>query len=625
MTTKTFIPGKQSALEDSIQKMEGLLSRLGFEIESAPVLNPVQNIYSQHIYDRRCRGIFTNGKGACEKSCYASALGEFLERLSTNYFFSDFYLTPNQSSQSSSEHWLHYPDEKTLPAGELSSLLTPELWKFYQSAFDQVVWDQKIETFEGENEGKDENVAAVNPASSESFVFEDFLSLNDHFEQVRALPLTAVKTNQTIYFPINLFANLYASNGLSAGNTALEAQIQGLSEIFERWVKNKVFQDNICLPEIPRESIAPMPTIERSIVELESTGLKVSVRDASLGGKYPVINVTLIDPAKGNCFASFGAHPIFEVALERTLTESLQGRHLDALQGFQTPVHDLEIVADAENLENHFIDSSGLIHSRFLSVDYDFELVPWTFAKEMPLQWQQLCELVWEQGTDVYIGHYNQYGFDAVRIIVPGMSEVYPLVELIDNNQNNGRVLRDALFALDTQLPLFEQQESLWQLIEVIEAIGASDHQGVANLIGLMADKESFWAHVDIVQLRFWCYLAVQDWTQAYEQAQDAQFYVQPNNPWKLWLQAYIYLYELVASQQLTIDEFLQQESAADLSSFWTLFRQHECEEVLDHLRGKYCFAKQPLGKDIFTQCQTHNVLINIYEQLQEAKLQTFL
>jgi ribosomal protein S12 methylthiotransferase accessory factor len=59
---------------------------------------------------------------------------------------------------------------------------------------------------------------------------------------------------------------------------------------------------------------------------LEEQGFPVLVKDASLGGQYPVMCVTLMNPRTGGVFASFGAHPSFEVALERSLTELLQGR-----------------------------------------------------------------------------------------------------------------------------------------------------------------------------------------------------------------------------------------------------------------------------------------------------------
>jgi len=598
VSTKTFIPGKQAALEDSIAKMETLLGQLGFEINAQNVLNPVENIYSQHIYDTRCRGLFTNGKGACDKACYASALGEFLERLSTNYFFSDFYLTPKHEQHS--EDWLYYPNEKSIPAGKLDQLLTPELWQFYEQA---------LEEYE------------------DGFEFADFLSLNDHFDRVTALEMHSVKTGDRAFFPMNLLSNLYASNGLSAGNTALEAKIQGLSEIFERWVKNKIFQENLCLPNVPQTLLEQFPSITASIKALQQTGLDVQVRDASLGGKYPVINVTLIDIKKGRCFASFGAHPIFEVAIERTLTESLQGRHLQNLDGFQTPVHDEEMVSEAENLENHFIDSSGLIHSRFLSQSSDFEFQPWSFAEDMAEQWQQLCKLDWEQGTDVWLAQYPQFGFQAIRIIVPGMSEVYPLSEIVENNQNNGRALREALFAFDQypdhSLPAGEFSIALEEILDVVEQIGASDHQGVANFIGLMPEPNSFWAQMNVAQLRFWCYVGLKSWALAFEQAQDMIFYLREESEWTTWVKAYMYLYELLDTQQASI-ETIQNGGDCDLSSFVAMFDSKTYESVLAVVKGESLFAGQDLGRKMFLNSKPHNRLVDIYESLRKAKIEEF-
>lgn len=84
--TQTFIPGKDAALEDSIARFQQKLSDLGFQIEEASWLNPAPNVWSVHIRDKECALCFTNGKGATKKAALASALGEYFERLSTNYF-----------------------------------------------------------------------------------------------------------------------------------------------------------------------------------------------------------------------------------------------------------------------------------------------------------------------------------------------------------------------------------------------------------------------------------------------------------------------------------------------------------------------------------------------------------
>ncbi|HBL85804.1 MAG TPA: hypothetical protein DD399_01650, partial [Alcanivorax sp.] len=51
-----------------------------------------------------------------------------------------------------------------------------------------------------------------------------------------SLPFQRRSDGETVWFPSNLIENLYLSNGMSAGNTLPEAQVQCLSEIFERAV-----------------------------------------------------------------------------------------------------------------------------------------------------------------------------------------------------------------------------------------------------------------------------------------------------------------------------------------------------------------------------------------------------
>jgi ribosomal protein S12 methylthiotransferase accessory factor len=142
---------------------------------------------------------------------------------------------------------------------------------------------------------------------------------------------------EVVYFPSNLIENLYASNGMSAGNTLAEAQVQCLSEIFERAVKREILEGEIALPDVPQEVLAKYPAFWPASRAWKSRAFPVLVKDASLGGAYPVMCVTLMNPRTGGVFASFGAHPSFEVALERSLTELLQGRSFEGLNDLPQP------------------------------------------------------------------------------------------------------------------------------------------------------------------------------------------------------------------------------------------------------------------------------------------------
>lgn len=571
MSELTYIKGKDACLEASITNMQSILQAAGFDIVEASWLNPVPNVYSLHILDARCPGLFTNGKGTSRKSTLASALGEYLERLATNYFFSDYWLETEVDQAKNS--WLYYPDEKQFTESEMGDILSPELWSFYDA--------------------------------TEELEFVDLLSFNDSQNVIRSVRMKNAHTEESVYFPMNLFSNLYASNGLSAGNTATEAQVQGLSEVFERWVKNKIMRENICLPEVPDAVVQSYPEIVKMIEGLKQEGIAVSIRDASLGGEFPVISVVLFEQSSGHCFASFGAHPMFEVALERTLTESLQGRQLGHLDGFQTPVFDEFIVAEDENIENHFIDSSGLIHAHFISDNSDFDFVHWDFSGSTEAQWSQLCDKVQAQGCSVYVANYNHYGFEACRIVVPGMSEIYPTDELIESNQNTGRLLREQLLALPESL-------DYTGLVSLMDDLGLSDHQGVASLIGLMPDPKSFWAELKIIELKFWCLLAAKAYEEALETLEDAMCFVSPTNAL------------LVAYRALKFALEMSVEDAKNNYSMICLFGEKITDQAWSNIEGAEVLWGQPLGLEIFKSSQRHQALLEIYQQTQAVKRKAF-
>ncbi len=58
MSELTYIKGKDDCLERSIVNMQTILKEAGFDIVEASWLNPVTNVFSLHIYDARCPGLF---------------------------------------------------------------------------------------------------------------------------------------------------------------------------------------------------------------------------------------------------------------------------------------------------------------------------------------------------------------------------------------------------------------------------------------------------------------------------------------------------------------------------------------------------------------------------------------
>jgi ribosomal protein S12 methylthiotransferase accessory factor len=475
MSEKTLIKGKDKDLESSIAFMQGQLASLGFDIEQVSWLNPVEGVYSVHIRDKNCHALFTNGKGNSKKACLASALGEFFERLSCNYFFADYYLGEVISQQP----FVHYPNERwfeVVADQRPENLMNDSLWAYFDP------------------EGN------LDPAS----LFDTNSGAGER--GLCALPFVQLSTQETVFIPVNVIGNIFVSNGMSAGNTQPEAKVQALSEICERYVKHRVISEGLCLPDIPQTVIDRFPAIAQSIQAIEDYGYHLKVADASLGGVYPVISVTLINPKDGSVFASFGAHPCFEVALERTVTELLQGRELNQMDVFHPPIFDLDEVAAPQNIEMHFIDSSGYISNDFFRSEADYAFTDWNTDTTTEAEYQTLTALIHQQGYEVYVTDYDHLGVPACRILVPGMSDIYPVDELVWENNNEGAVFRETL------LNLKEADPADWQaLLDALDEGSYNDQTLVAQFIGLLPDADSLWASIRLGEIKAMLCLALQE------------------------------------------------------------------------------------------------------------------
>jgi ribosomal protein S12 methylthiotransferase accessory factor len=472
--SETFIPSKDASLESSIRTLQSKLVALGIHVEEKSWLNEIEGIWSVHVIDKDCTRLFTNGKGATQLAARASALGEYFERLSTNYFWTHFYLGTAIANQD----FVHYPNEQWLKLkGENwpKALLTPELQKFYNP----------------EGGALASQLIDLNSGNAE--------------RGICAIPYQRLRDGLSVLFPVNLIGNLYVSNGMSAGNTLMEARTQALAEIFERDIKFRIIREGLCLPDVPQDVINRYSRIAAGIKGLRDAGYGILVKDASLGGQYPVMNVTLLHPEDQGCFASFGAHPRFEVALERALTELLQGRAINNLKGFVSPGFDMEEIADSQNLEIHFVDSSGVISWEFLRSTPDFEFVDWNFGTTTEEDYHWCVDTIHGSGHDIYIADFTHLGVYACRIIVPGMSEIYPVEELQWENNSVGNLIRPYAIKLQS----LSHAESA-ALLSTLLDLDLADELPVTTLIGLCADPNSTWVDLRVGELKTLASIACQ-------------------------------------------------------------------------------------------------------------------
>lgn len=470
--SETRIIGKDASLEETIEKLTGLLDELGIKIEISSWRNPVPHVWSVHIRDADSPINYTNGKGASKNAALCSALGEYIERISNNYFYADYFLGQENAEAS----FTHYPNEKWFPITE----------DFTEDLMDSYLLD----AYGQEGELRPHHLIDTNSGNSE--------------RGICAIPFIRWSDQATVYIPVNLIGNLFVSNGMSAGNTVAEARVQCLSEIFERAIKNQIILEELSLPDVPKEVIEKYPNIAEGIKKLEERGFPVLVRDASLGGKYPVMCVTLMNPHTGGVFASFGAHPKFEVALERSLTELLQGRSFEGLNEMPPPTFNSFAVSEQNNIIDHFIDSTGVVSWKFFSSKSEFDFVHWNFAGSTAEEFDYLVKLLTDEKKEVYIADYPELGAHACRIIVPNYSEIYPIEDLIWDNNNQALNFRDDILNLHSL-----SDTELNSLVERLEESELDNFMPVSELIGITFEETSVWGECVIGELKAMIYLAL--------------------------------------------------------------------------------------------------------------------
>ncbi len=424
---------KEVPLKQSISAMKAVLADIGCQTVFQEQKNPLLHCYSVNLSSTEApRHIYSNGKGVISDASVASALGEYIERLQTNNFFIDFHL-PNRK---------YYPDEVAF-----------DFHKKYLN---------------------DELMAVYNPEDNLSP--EDLVDFNsDYKDKIVALPFIKQSNKQRVYIPLNILSNLYVSNGLATGNTPLEAKVQALSEIFERYAKIAIIKNGYALPKFPDDIVKSFPKVYEDIQTLQKLGYKIEVLDASLGGEFPVTAISLINPKNATLFVSFGAHPILEVSLERTMTELMQGRSLENLDSFEVPTFDMDLVAESFNLESHFVDSNGKLGLPFLSATKSFKYTSFSYAgNSVQDEYNYLTNILKKMDKEFYVREYDYLGFYSCQIIVPSISEVYPIDDLIYNNKNYGKLIRDMVLNFTQYDPqeIMSSIESLEASLNIEKYIG---------------------------------------------------------------------------------------------------------------------------------------------------------
>ena len=380
-----------------IDKLREFLANLNLQINEQ-IFSPTKNVYLAKLTDFNTN-FSSFGKGESKEKALLSAYGEMCERLITRNYFEEYYINDL------------YPDMKN------SDFLNDELKHFY-----------KID----------------------ALTKEDLIDFNSDKFEILSIPFLEKDTAKTVYFPINIIQNLYASNGMAFHFDLREAYYNAKTEIIERFVKFDVIRYALPLPKISHP--------------LNSS--KIQIYDATLDGRYPVMAASFIEGDE--IILSFGCDLNKEVAIKKAYLELWQ-TELKERGKFNENIED---VKSPFNLYKHFVNLSGDVHTNFLKAPL-FKEAKWQFNSLDVFKEKE------------YIKVYEKNPFLAVRIIIPGISEVYPLQDLIYNNINQGKLYyRDKILNFE--------KYSKNEIYEIIDELKYSFATELGALIGVVFEKPVF-------------------------------------------------------------------------------------------------------------------------------------
>jgi len=337
----------------------------------------------------------------------------------------------------------------------------------------------------------------------------------------------------------------------------------------------------------------------------------VLVKDASLGGIYPVMCVTLMNPRTGGVFASFGAHPSLEVALERSLTELLQGRSLEGLNDLPPPTFSSEAVTEPNNFVEHFIDSSGIVSWRFFSSKADYDFVEWDFSGKGENsnvdEAATLFSILKDMGKEAYVAVYDELGATACRILVPGYSEVYPIEDLIWDNTNKALLFRADILNLSRL-----DDVSLETLLERLENNELDEYGDIATLIGVEFDENTVWGQLTVLELKLLIHLALQHFDEALELVGAFLQYNDNTVERKLFYQALNAVLEVVLDDELELNDYEV--------SFRRMFGDDRMDAVMGSVDGSVRFFGLTPTSLKLEGLDRHHRMIDSYRKLHAAR-----
>jgi ribosomal protein S12 methylthiotransferase accessory factor len=377
---------KDELPENTVKKIKDILKNYGLDNLTETFFKrkvDFSSAYSFHISRKNDNFFYSNGKSTTKSYAMASAYGELIERIQNGYFVQ-----------------YKAPDCKQISVDELIK----------STALNYFVKDKYKEEY-----------------------LDYIIDLSTNYDKISnkidVLPFGHFNSNTVEYLPISLIKFLSHSTGCCSGNTKYEALIEGLCEIFERYVNKTAVSEPISFPIIPRDIFMRYDEIAGIVNYIEKLGFSIEVYDASLDGKFPVVCICL---RKGDReYYHFGSHPFLPIAIERSFTETFQGYDLSddlcILKNFRK-VNSKQNNNIASKIDNAIIGRYVEINKNpNIKPTYHFKLSNWKYDENITNKelLKLLLDKLLERNYNIFIRDVSFLSYPSFQVIIPELMSYF--------------------------------------------------------------------------------------------------------------------------------------------------------------------------------------------------------
>lgn len=465
----SYMKYKDELPENTIFLIKEIIKNIGLITEETNWLNSINGFYSLCVHIKGT-SISANGKGTTPEYALASAYAELMERIQNQTYFR---LNGNLSDEAFKSQGFYYaPDEIYM---NIDSLLSSKnQWLINQ--FNKL----------------DNSINKRDLLSNWTSIY-----IKDTGCDFVCLPYMNVMTNQISYIPVNTISKMYMSNGMCAGNTREEAVVQGLSEVFERVVNCKIIIDKITPPTIPDNYIEKFPKVYKMVESIRGIkGCNLIIKDCSLNRGYPVVGIILINQITQSYFVKFGSHPVFKVALERCLTELLQGQSIGNMKGMQEFKFFKSTEDPHQNLLGILVNGAGEYPNELFHTRADYAFKPFhNYEKKSNRELMKIMlDILKKEGHDVYIRDVSFLGFPSYHVIVSNFSEVEKIEDMESVNEYSGyKRMRDYIRRL-SKLSV----QNIYELLRLLNDYNLDGFENIMDLMDIPCNSRMLWYYNDM-------------------------------------------------------------------------------------------------------------------------------